>query len=171
MIYASNFFPPPINEDDMDANWIVSANASRARFFSQTNLTKPLQEISDMVNEAVRMRTSETESDKLGATSATNSGHNTGGAAPNKNYEPHQTPVEHQTELFARNVASFLLKSHQEGRYEHLSIVAAPQFLGELRKLLDPELESVVNLEINKDYTQFGAQQLQEQLKAYQAKH
>jgi protein required for attachment to host cells len=155
----------------MDANWIVSANASRARFFSQPHASKPLEEISDMVNEAVRLRTSETESDKLGATAATKSMHSTGGAAPNKNYEPHQTPVEHQTELFARNVASFLLKSHQEGRYEHLSIVAAPQFLGELRKLLDPELEPIVSLEINKDYTQYSARQLQEQLKAHQAKH
>jgi protein required for attachment to host cells len=158
-------------ENNMDANWIVSANASRARFFSQPNLSQPLEEISDMVNEAVRLRTSETEPDKVGPTAGTKSMHNTGGPVPNKGYEPHQTPSEHQTELFARNVAGYLLKSHQEGRYEHLSIVASPQFLGELRKLLAPELESVVSLEINKDYTQFSAQQLQEQLKAHQAKH
>jgi hypothetical protein len=36
----------------MQAAWIVSANAGRARFFSQANATEPLQEIHDMVNTA-----------------------------------------------------------------------------------------------------------------------
>lgn len=154
----------------MDATWIVSANASRARFFSQLHSSDALEEINDMVNEATRLRTAETESDKLGATSATKSMHNTGGAAPNKNYEPHQTPVEHQTELFARDVAGFLQQGHQDGRYKQLSLIASPQFLGELRKFLDPQLGSLVNLEIDKDYTQFNARQLSEHIHAHQAK-
>jgi protein required for attachment to host cells len=157
-------------EDNMDATWIVSANASRARFFSQAHALDSLEEINDMVNDAVRLRTSETESDKIGPTSATKSIHNTGGAAPNKNYEPHRTPVEHQTELFARSVASFLQQGHQEGRYKHLSLIASPQFLGELRKFIDPKLGSLVNLEIDKDYTQFSAKQLNERIHAHEAK-
>jgi protein required for attachment to host cells len=40
--------------------------------------------------------------------------------------------------------------------------VASPEFLGVLRKLLDPQLESAVRLEINKDYTQLGTKQIQE---------
>jgi protein required for attachment to host cells len=154
----------------MHATWIVSANAGRARFFSEVRPSDPLEEIEDMVDDAVRLRTSETESDRLGPTSATKSVHNTGGATPNKTYEPAQTPAEHQTELFARNVASYLLKRHQEGRFDHLALVASPQFLGVLRKQLDPKLESTVSLEINKDYTQCNAAQLREQIQAYKAK-
>jgi protein required for attachment to host cells len=154
----------------MNSTWIVSANASRARFFSQEPTSEKLEEITDMVNAAARLRTAETESDRLGPTAATKSSHNTGGATPNKTYEPAQTPAEHQTELFARNVADFLLKSYQEGRFQGLSLVASPQFLGVLRKLLDPQLESVVRLEINKDYTQFSAKQLLEQLQAQMKK-
>ena len=49
-------------------------------------------------------------------------------------------------------------------------MVVSPQFLGMLRKLLDPRLASVVSLEINKDYTQFSPEKLLEQLKTYKEK-
>lgn len=154
----------------MNANWIVSANASRARFFSQMHPSESLEEINDMVNEAARLRTEETEADRIGLLAASKSQHNVGAARPGSGYEPNQTPDEHQTELFARSVAGFLLQGHQEGRFQQLSLIASPQFLGVLRKLLDPKLESLVSLEINKDYTHFSAAQLHEQLQAHKAK-
>jgi protein required for attachment to host cells len=36
-----------------------------------------------------------------------------------------------------------------------------------LRKLLDPQLESAVRQEINKDYTQLGTKQIQELIEAH----
>lgn len=150
----------------MQSTWILSANTSRARFFSQTQPSDSLEEVDDMVNSAARLRTSETESDKIGPTSATKSQHNVGGATPNKSYEPHQTPVEHQTEIFARSIADYLLKAYQEGRFRQLNLIVSPQFLGELRKMLHPSLEAAVTLEINKDLTQFSPQQLLEQIRA-----
>ena len=89
----------------MQTTWIISANAGRARFFSESDPTEPLQEIEDMVNSAVRLRVLETESDKMGPTAAGNSGHNIGGTqgvghshngkvgAPNKLYQPAHTPA------------------------------------------------------------------------------
>jgi protein required for attachment to host cells len=155
----------------MNANWIVSANASRARFYSQARPSEPLEEINDMVNEAARERILDTtERDKRGPTSASKSAHNTGGATPNKAYEPAQTPDKHLAELFARDIADYLLKAYQEGRYQQLTLVVSPQFLGVLRTLLDPQLESAVRLEINKDYTHFNAKQLLEQLRTMSAK-
>lgn len=123
-----------------------------------------------MVNEASRLRMIDTESDKLGPTSATKSMHNTGGATPNKLYEPAQTPDVHAAELFARDIADYLLQAYRDGRFQQLSLVASPQFLGLLRKLLDPNLESAVNLQIDKDYTQFSAQQLREQIRSQLSK-
>lgn len=154
----------------MQATWIVSANASRARFFSQEHSTDPLEEINDMINDSARLRMLDMESDKLGPTSASKSIHNVGGATPNKTFEPATTPDVHQAELFARDIVSFLQKGYQEGRFQKLSLVVSPQFLGMLRKLLDPKLESVVSLEINKDYTQFSPQQLLEHVKTYREK-
>lgn len=155
----------------MDATWIVSANASRARFFSQAARTEPLEEIEAMVNAGARLRTSESESDKLSpVASGRSSQHNGAANAPGSAYQPQQTPAEHQTELFARNIAGFLLQGQQQGRFRQLCLVASPEFLGVLRKLLDPQLASLVSLEINKDYTHSSAEQLREQIKGHQAK-
>lgn len=155
----------------MQATWIVSANASRARFFSQEKFSDPLEEINDMVNEAERQRELDLKSDRLDPTSASKSMHSTGGATPTKLYQPAQTPEAHQAELFARDIAGYLLQAYNEGRFKQLSLVVSPQFLGMLRKLLDPRLESAVNLEIDKDYTQFSPQELLEQVKNWRHNH
>ncbi|MDQ1816636.1 host attachment protein [Massilia sp. CCM 9210] len=153
----------------MEATWIVVANAGRARFFAGSGDigdNGELEEINDMVNTAVRLRTADTEPDRIGPTSATKSIHNTGGAAPNKSYEPPQTPTEHETELFARSINSFLLQGLHESRFRQLVLVASPQFLGVLRKLLDPQLTPLLKFDINKDYTHLNPRQLREQLQA-----
>jgi protein required for attachment to host cells len=153
----------------MGATWIVSANAGKAKFFSQANSSDPLVEVNDMVNDAARLRTVESETDKLGPTAATKSIHNVGGATPNKLYQPAQMPDEHQNEIFARDIASFLEHSHNEGAFQQLHLVASPQFLGLLRKIIEPRLGSLIDLEINKDYTQYSAAQLLEQIRAERA--
>lgn len=159
-----------MSEENMDATWIVSANAGRARFFSRTHPATQLEEINDMVNTAARLRTVETESDRIGLLAASKSQHKVGAPRPASGYEPNQTPDEHQAELFARNVTDFLLQAHQAGRFQHLFLFASPEFLGLLRRLLDPKLASLVRMEINKDYSQFSARQLREQVEAHEAK-
>ena len=154
----------------MDQTWIVVANAGRARIFSRALARGPLTEVDDMVNAAVRLRTAETETDRLGPMSAGKSIHNTGGALPNKTYEPPQTPSEHETELFGRSVIAALMQGYQQGSFQHLELVAGPQFLGQLRLLLDPNLKPLVTLELNKDYTQLSPTELRDQLAAQQQK-
>ncbi len=149
----------------MTATWIVSANASRARIFAQQGSTAGMEEVSDFVNEAVRLRSSDTETDRLGPTSGTGSIHNTGGATPNKLYQPRVSPEKHQAELFARDLCDFLLKAAQEGQYEELDLVVSPQFLGAVRQLLDPEVRSRVKVEIDKDYTHLSGDALLDQIR------
>jgi protein required for attachment to host cells len=143
----------------MDATWIVSANASRAHIFSQAGSSASLEEVESMVNAGARLRTAE------------RSAHGSGNATPNKAFEPHQTPVEHQTERFARDVANVLLKGQQHGHFRHLCVVASPEFLGYLRQQMDPNLAAVVSQEINKDYTHESPAGLQAHIKAHQARN
>lgn len=145
--------------------WIVAANAGRARFFSQANANAPLEEINDMVNEATHLRTSETESDELGR--RTGSTARSSGNTPSQasGYQPHQSPVAHQNELFARAVAAYLQQGHHEHRFGQLRLVASPEFLGLLRKQLAPTLQSLVST-LDKDYTSFAPAQLLKQLRA-----
>jgi protein required for attachment to host cells len=166
----------------MQTTWIISANAGRARFFSESDPAEPLQEIEDMINDAARLRALDMETDKMGPTAATNSSHNIGGTqgagfahnakagAPNKTYQPAQTPAQHETEKFARDISHYLMEAHQQGRFQQLVISASPEFLGALRSCLDPQIKPLIKLEVNKDYTQSNAQQLREQLLAQMSK-
>ena len=171
----------------MQTTWILSANTGRARFFSESDPAQPLQEIEDMINDAVRLRESETERDKKGVTAAGSSGHNIGGTqgvgfahngkvgAPNKQYEPPHTPAELEAQKFAKDISQYLLDAHRQGRFQQLVISASPQFLGSLRSFLDPHIKPLITLTVNKDYTHFNAQQLREhiheQILAQREKH
>lgn len=144
--------------------WIITANSGRARFFAETDRAAPPEEINDMVNDVVRERAGETETDRMGPTAAGKSKHDTGGALPNKTFQPHTTPHQHQTELFAKHISNYLLQEFQQGRFQHLALVASPEFLGILRLQLDPQLKQLVTREIHKDYTHLQPTQLREQL-------
>ncbi len=149
----------------MAATWIVSANASRARIFEQQD-AGGMGEVTSLINEGVRLRTRDTESDRLGPTSGTGSIHSTGGEAPNKLYQPRVSPEKHQAERFARDLSEFLLKAAQEGRYQELDLVASPQFLGALRPLLDPKVRARIKIEIDKDYTHLNGDALHDAVKS-----
>src|SRR5436305_744568 len=101
----------------MDATWIVSANGGRARIFAQARGADALEEINDMVNTPARERVDATETDELGQRSASKSRHGTGQPTQPSGYQQHQTPPQHQEELFARDVAHFLIEAHDEGRF------------------------------------------------------
>jgi protein required for attachment to host cells len=146
----------------MSNSWIVSANAGRVRFFSKAYERAPYQEVADFINESAHLRTTDTESDELGRLSSAGGGRN--GTMPDSGYQPNQSPAEHQTELFARSVAESLLQAYDEGQFKQVTLVASPEFLGMLRKQLDPRIKAKVVEEINKDYTQLNAAQLRQQI-------
>jgi protein required for attachment to host cells len=155
----------------MPATWIVSANASRARFFVQAHANDPLDEVNGMVNEGARLRQRDLETDSpVGERAASNSVHNTGAPTTPSTYEPKQTAKEHEVELFARQVAEYLVKAHNEGRFEQLCLVASPEFLGLLRKLVEPRLHSALRDSINKDYTHSSPRELQQQIREWRMK-
>jgi protein required for attachment to host cells len=154
----------------MDTTWIVVADAGRARIFSESDASQPLQEVEDMVHTAARLRTSEVNTDRIGTTAAGQSIHNTGGATPNKQYEPQQTVEEREAEMFARDVTGFLLKGHQDGKFKKITLIAEPKFLGALRMFIDPQLKPLVKQELNKDYTHLSGHQLREQMQSLNSK-
>ncbi|MGZ5198171.1 MAG: host attachment protein [Telluria sp.] len=156
----------------MQTTWVLSANAGRARFFCESDPNEPLQEVEDMINDAVRERVMDAiTTDKLGPTAASGSSHGIGGSgAPTKLYQPAQTPVQHEAEKFAKDIGKFLTEAHQAGRFQQLVVSASPQFLGELRANLDPSIKQLIKFEANKDYTHCNAQELREQLLAQMSK-
>lgn len=154
----------------MSTTWIVSADAGRARIFAESDPQQALEEVKDMVSANARLRDSDINTDRIGATAAGQSIHSTGGATPNKQYQPAQTPEQHDATLFAKDVCGFLLQGMQDKRFQKLSLVAEPRFLGVLREALDNQLKPLINLELNKDYSHLDGRQLREQLHAHAQK-
>ncbi|GGY92305.1 host attachment protein [Pseudoduganella plicata] len=152
----------------MPTTWIVTANNGRARIYAQKDQNSTLMEVEDMVNPAQRARVSDLETDQLGNLAAGKSKHNTGAATQPNGYEPNQTPLEHQAELFARGLADYLLQAHTQNRYQNLILAAGPETLGLLRKLLDKQVTGAISQELNKDYTSIPPHDLLAQLKQHQ---
>lgn len=151
----------------MSTTWIVAADAGRARIFEETDPTSPLRELEVLSNPAARLHDSEIHTDQGDPKAAGKSINNTGGPLPTSQYQPNQTPEEHNAELFARQVLARLLEAKQQQRFDQLELIADPKFLGLLRKYMDPGLKSAVCQEINKDLTHSTGQQLKEQLRLH----
>lgn len=142
-------------------NWIVTANAGKARIFSQGKPGAPYEEVDSMINDGVR---TQIPTDQTAQLAAGKSIHATGAPSTQNGYEPQQTPQAHETELFARSLNDYLVKAHQEHRFDQLTLAASPEFLGVLRKFVEPKLGDAIAQEINKDYTQLNPRELQQQI-------
>lgn len=154
----------------MTTTWIVSADAGRARIFAESDPHQPYVEIEDMVSANARARDIDINTDRIGNTGTGQSIHATGGTAPNKQYQPAVTPEQHDAELFAKEICTYLAKAAQEKRFHKLELVAEPKFLGVLRAQLDNGVKALIDYELNKDYSHFNAHQLREQVQAQKAK-
>lgn len=150
----------------MNTFWIVTANAGFAQIFSREVASAPLEKVWEMTNGKSSLHTADTESDRLGQHAASKSKHSVGAPTQPSGYQPNQTPAQHGTEVFARDISRFLLHGYQDGHFQRIVLMASPEFLGVLRSVLDSRLLDVVTTEINKDYTRCSPQELSAHLQA-----
>lgn len=69
-----------------------------------------------------------------------------------------------EAEGFARRVVQHLTEARQQGRFDELRIVAAPRFLGMLRKAMDKQVSDAVTEEVNKDLIHMDNREITERL-------
>lgn len=146
----------------MARSWIVTANGGRAFIYSQNSLTSTPEPLTRLFNADASSLAAETESDRLGQHSASSSRHSVGAPTQPSGYEPAQTPSEHHIELLARRLADFLLKGFHANSFDRIYLFASAEFLGVLRKVMDPNVKSQLALELDKDYTQLSPAQLRD---------
>ena len=126
-------------------HWVLVANRERARVFAGPGLQVPMTLVEEIVDAAARLREQDWQSDRMG--SRGDEGPGTHG------YGVRDTAVRHGAEDFARRVVGVLEGARQAGAFQHLSLVAAPEFLGMLRKAMSQALERCVIESVSKDLT------------------
>lgn len=143
----------------MSNTWIIVADASRARLFSADKPAGPLNEINTLTSPEGRLHEGDLVSDR--------GGRDTNGGGASHGYS---TGNEAKDEI-ANRFAAELCKQLEKGRTDHafgkLYVVAAPAFLGLLRKHQSDALRALIGEEIAKDLTTQPVDRIRAQLPEY----
>ncbi|WP_022947570.1 host attachment protein [Methylohalobius crimeensis] len=128
----------------MKKTWVVAAESSRARVFLAESRVKPMREWEGMANPKARSRVLDINADNAGHV------HDRMGQARHL-MESEVDPKKHEAEVFAKEIAEYLEKMRATGRFEELVLVAAPEFLGMLRKHMTPASLKLVARAVSKN--------------------
>lgn len=138
--------------------WVVVADATRARFFSADKPVSPLNEIQTLTNPTARLHNGELTSDRPGRdrNSPTNSGSHDMG---------HMNDAKQEEALrFAGQVCETLDSARSSGQFKKLYVIAAPGFLGLLRKGFSTSIRHLIISEIDKNITTQSSTDIRKQL-------
>lgn len=123
--------------------WVLVADNSRARFFSVDKAASPLAEVRDLTYPEARLREGDLVTDKKGRDRNPGKGaHGVGSDASQK---------QEGAERFALIVCNELESARNSGSFRKLYVVAAPAFLGMLRKHQSPALRQLIAGEVDKN--------------------
>ncbi len=122
--------------------WVVVADSDRARILK---VQKPgtLIQIDCLYDPMGRMKEHDLTSDRSGRRSSARS--------PTHMMEPSTYPHQKELIAFAKRLALYLEKAHQDRDYDSLYLVAQPRLLGLLRQTLSPLILNVIAGECHKN--------------------
>jgi protein required for attachment to host cells len=132
--------------------WIIAADSSRARIMQVMDRDQRLAEVEEFLNPDGRAHDRDLQQDAHPRFRGT--------SGPGSDRQE-KSATEHETELFAKRVGDYLDKARVEHRFDRLHLVAAPKFLGQLRKELDPEVRKLVTEALPKDLSWLSLKELE----------
>jgi protein required for attachment to host cells len=135
----------------MKTNWLVVANAARARVLEQTDRPGTYVHVADLVHPQSRQKGVELAAQRGGDRPGhvEGVGHGLGSTA----YQPRTDPRDREHERFAREVAAVLNDGVAAGRCAGLTLVSSDPFLGQLRSHLDEQARKLLLRCVHGDYT------------------
>lgn len=143
----------------MAVTWILVANASEARLFSNNGPGKGLSLIKSFEHPESRVKGVDLVSDRPGHYQSAGNGH---GA-----YVQTSDPKENEADRFARELIGELDNGRTSNSCKKIALVSSPAFLGTLNGHMNSNLEKMVSCTIEKDYTKEKEQDLAGILKDY----
>jgi protein required for attachment to host cells len=144
----------------MKRNWLVIANAARARVLEDTDRPGAYAHIVDLVHPRSRMKGERLGGDRPGHVEGT--GHGLGSAA----YLPRTDPREREHDRFSREVAKTLNEGVAAGRCAGLTLVASDPFLGQLKSHLSAQAHKLLLRTVAADYTSLRDDEVSRRLHA-----
>jgi protein required for attachment to host cells len=150
-------------------NWLVVANAARARVLEESGLQgakarqQPYVHVADLVHPQSRQKGSDLGGDRAG--------HALGGHASPAGaaYTPRTDPREREHDRFAREIAQMLDEGIAAQRCAGLVLVASSPFLGHLKARLGKHAGKAVVRTLDADFTALDDRELAQRLGAAQA--
>lgn len=155
----------------MKTIWILVADEAIARVLASHGDTAPLQEVESITDAAAHADNAALRHDAYGrrGTAAVQGDAGHPGAHLGRTAtvtSAGEDKLQQEAQLFSRRVAHFLEDARNKSRFDELVVIAAPRFLGLLRKALPPAVCDTITREINKDYQQLDNNDLQHRLAA-----
>lgn len=145
-------------------NWLVVANAARARVLEEDDSNDSTRHgyvhVADLVHPESRQKGVELATDRPGHVEGT--GHGLGSAS----YQPRSDPREREHDRFAREVAQMLDKGIAAQRCAGLVLVASSPFLGHLKSHLGEQATKAIVRTLDADYTSLDERELAQRLAA-----
>ena len=142
----------------MSKIWVVAADSSRARFFTADKPASALNEIETLSNPVARLHEGDLGSDRGGRAGS-------GGAV--HNYSTGNEAKQEAANRFAAEVCKHLEKGRNSHSFGKLYVMAAPHFLGLLRKHQSDALRGLVSDEIANDLTTQSPERIRAKLPEY----
>jgi protein required for attachment to host cells len=140
----------------MQKTWVVVADRVRGRIFSASTPKGPLTELEDLVHPEARAHERDLTTDRPGR-----------GPGSHRAMGTDYKRSEHEASGFAREIAARLETGRNNADFAKLVLVAAPDFLGLLRKSLNPHVEKLVAREITKNLTHLPPEDIRAHLPEY----
>ena len=144
----------------MSKVWIVVADEAKARILTTNKSTEPLVEMKSLVSDEANEREQDLVTDKQGRGSS-------GVGQARHGMDEKNTQKDQYALRFAKQLSDLLEKNQHDKSYMKLIIVAAPRFLGLLRKELSKNVTDLVSLEVDKDLTMLEPNAIREHLPQY----
>lgn len=158
------------SENATKRTWLLVADEGIARLFELPADDGVLRPVEQLTDEDAHGRSAEFRRDAQGRRSGNMVGGPGGpGSAPvmgtaSVTASAGEAEFHQEADNFARRVANLLLERHQQRRFDLLEVVAAPRFLGVLRRRFAAEIAKTVTRELSKDLTGLGEAELTQRL-------
>jgi protein required for attachment to host cells len=138
-------------------DWLLVANASRARCFARDPDNGAMRELLSVVHPSSRLPAQQLAHDRGGKAMKSQA---------STQYQPHTDPHQKEHQVFARELAAHLEQAALAHTYPGVALIASLPFLGVLNGELGPATQARLQASIALDLTSFEGAELEHRVSA-----